>query len=355
MGKLCRHDTIRLRPLILAALGLWLMCAGGCAFLPFALTTTASLAMPQTASLAMTGVKSAYTTASIASDERDVNTIMRDNMLSLKTKSALVATQGAGEVHVYAYNGDVFAVGTVDSELDRDRVIRNLQAVKGVGKVKGHIRLNDPDNPGMHDADLALGNRVRMSLARYLLHKNAGVDVQAVQGDVCLMGVVGTYAEALDLIQYVESISGARALSLLAIRDQYAYGRPQTNRLYLLNPDDDTGQAPRGLSLLDPTLRDDDPPLPKTPISLAAAPEPTAKPLPAAPPTVNKARLNIHNRLAAFAKHEKNAQARAELMELARQVAQDRDLSISDRLSVAAAQAQNPHAKARIQALLAMF
>jgi len=351
MGNACRISML-LRPVLMAAFGLWLLCAGGCAFLPFALTTTASFAMPQSASLAMTGVKSAYTGASIASDERDMNTIVRDNMLTLKSKSALVATRGAEDVHVYAYNGDVFAVGVVDSESDRDRVIRALQAVKGVAQVKGHIRLSDPETPNMRLADAALGNRVRMSLARYLLHKNAGVEVEAVQGDVCLIGVVGTYAEALDLIQYVESISGARALSLLAIRDEYAYGRAQINRLYLLEPESAAPDNTRGL-----TLQDADSPLPSGPVVAAAPAAPQiAAAQPAAPqPVVNKARLHIRNRLAAFAKRESSPEARAELLALAEQVAQDRDLSISDRLSVAAAQARSPHAKARIQALLAMF
>jgi osmotically-inducible protein OsmY len=347
MGNTCRLPAL-LRPLLLAAFGLWLFCAGGCALLPFALTTTASFAMPQTASFAMTGVKSAYTTASLASDERDMNTILRDNMLSLKSKSTLVATRGAEDVHVYAYNGDVFAVGVVDSESERDRIIRALQAVKGVNKVKGHIRLSDPENPGMRQADAALGSRVRMSLSRYLLHKNAGVDVEAVQGDLCLMGVVGTYAEALDLIQYVESISGARALSMLAIRDEYAFGRTQTNHLYQLRPeaDDASGLSPQN----------DDPPLPKGPV-LASAPAPQqgAQEQPAVRATWNKARLHIHNRLATFAKREASPEARAELLALAEQVAQDRDLSISDRLSVAAAQAKHQHSRAKIQSLLAMF
>lgn len=349
MGNACRTTSL-LRPVMLAALGLWLFCAGGCALLPLALTTTASFAMPQSASLAMTGVKSAYTTATLASDERDMNTIVRDNMLTLKSKSALLTAQGAGEVHVYAYNGDVFAVGVVETELDRDRVIRTLQAVQGVNKVKGHIRLSDPENPGMRLADAALENRVRLSLGRYLLHKNSGVDVEAVQGDLCLMGVVGTHAEALDLIQYVESVSGARALSLLAIRDEYAYGRSQINRLYLLEPEDAEASESRGLS-----LQPEAPALPKGPV-LAAAPAaaPEQEP-PAVRATWNKARLSIHNRLTAFAKREQNPEARAELLALAKQVAQDRDLSISDRLSVAAAQAKHQHSKAKIQSLLAMF
>lgn len=335
----------------MAALGLWLFCAGGCAFLPFALTTASSFAMPQTASLAMTGVKSAYTTATLASDERDMNTILRDNMLTLKSKSSLLTAQGADEVHVYAYNGDVFAVGVVETELDRDRVIRTLQSVKGVNKVKGHIRLSDPEYPGMRQADAALENRVRMSLSRYLLHKNAGVDVEAVQGDLCLMGVVGTYAEALDLIQYVESVSGARALSLLAIRDEYAYGRSQTNRLYLLEPDaaEDAENA-RGLS-----LHNEAPALPRGPVLAAAPAAVRDQEPPAVRATWNKARLHIHNRLTALAKREASPEARAELLALAAQVAQDRDLSISDRLSVAAAQAKHQHSKAKIQSLLAMF
>lgn len=119
-----------LRPAILAALGLWLFCAGGCAMLPFALTTTASLAMPQNASLAMSGVKGAYNTAYLASDERDINTIVRDNVLTLKAKSALLTAKGSGDVQVLALNGDLFAVGTVNSLEERDGIIRAMQQVQ---------------------------------------------------------------------------------------------------------------------------------------------------------------------------------------------------------------------------------
>lgn len=356
MGTTCRHTTPRnrrvLRACILAALGLWVFCAGGCAMLPFTITTAASFAMPQTASLAMTGVKGAYNTAMLVSDERDINTIMRDNMLSLKAKSALLTAQGSGDVHAYAYNGDVFAVGVVESEADRQRVVRAMQNVKGVAAIKGHIRLRELDAPASHLADTSLENRARLALSRHLLHKNAGVEVQAVQGELCLMGVVGTHAEALDLIQYVETTSGARARSLLAIRDEYATGRNQTNRLYLLEPTE--ASAPRGLSLQDAPSA-----LPSAPVLLAKTASPAPKLAQAESPatgrTWNKARAHMQQRLTTLAKRTANPQARTELLTLAAQVAQDRDLSIADRLSVAAAQATQQQAKVKIQALLAMY
>ena len=352
-----------LRAALMAAFGLWLFCAGGCAMLPFAITTTAGLAMPQNASLAMSSVKGVYNTAYLASDERDMNTIMRDNMLSLKAQSAMLTAQGSADVQVHAYNGEIFAVGVVDTQADRDRVIRAMQNVKGVGAIKGYIRLRDNETPINRVADSGLESRARMALSRHVLHKNAGVEIQAVDGQLCLMGVVGTHAEALDIIQYVETVTGKPALSLLAIRDEYATGHTQTNRLYLLQPGED---APRG-----PTLHDDPQPLPSAPIHYAqgasvAAPSyraavslaPAARPHIAsnAPNTsANKARAHVQLRLTTMAKGEANPVARAELLNLAAQVAQDRNLSIADRLSVAADSATQQQAKVKIQALLALF
>jgi len=342
-----------LRPAILAALGLWLFCAGGCAMLPFAVTTTASLAMPQNASLAMSGVKGAYNTAYLASDERDMNTIVRDNMLTLKAKSALITAKDSGDVQVLALNGDIFVVGTVSSLAGRDGIIRAMQQVQGAGAVKGHLRLRDPELTPIAVSDDSLENRARMALSRHLLHKNNGVEVQAVEGEVCLMGVVGTHAEALDLIQYVESVTGARVLSLLAIRNEYATGRTETNRLYLLEPSDVI--APRGLTLADETQH-----LPRTPVVLTKTAHPTpekrlAESHPASAPAHNKARAYIQQKLITLAKRELNLKARAELLSTAAQVAQDRDLSIADRLSVAAAQATQQQAKVKIEALLALY
>lgn len=250
-----------LRPAILAALGLWLFCAGGCAMLPFAISG-ASLAMPQNASLAVSGVKGAYSAASIATDERDVNTIVRDNMLTLKAKSALLAVNGAEDVQVIALKGDLFAVGTVNTTAQRDEIIRSLRQVQGAREVKGHLPLRDPEAASTMSADANLENRARMALSRHLLHKNSGVEVQAVEGELCLMGVVGTHAEALDIIQYLESVTGARALSLMAIRDEYATGRTETNRLYLLEAS--TSPAPQALALA--AASTEAPPLPRAPI-----------------------------------------------------------------------------------------
>lgn len=389
-----------LRPALLAALGLWLFCAGGCAILPFAITTGASFAMPPTASLAMSGVKGAYNTAVIASDERDVNTILRDNMLTLKAQSALMSANGGSDVEVVALNGDIFAVGTVESLAERDEIILAMQQIEGVGEVKGHLRLRDPESATSLSADNSLENQASMALSRHLLHKNSDVEVQAVEGELCLMGVVGTHAEALDLIQYIESVTRARVRSLLAIRNEYATGRSETNQLYKLAHSGESDQR---------TLvqHREELPLPNLPILpaqiqlsqtqraersaqaaaqirlrtaaaqsksvtahaaiarshsiavatprivQASAPSTTH---PAAPaPTWNKARAHMQQKLIGLAKAVQSPQAKAELLTLADNVAHDTDVSISDRLAVAAAQAMHTQSKAHIEKLLALY
>lgn len=359
-----------LRPALLAALGLWLFCAGGCAMLPFAISG-ASLAMPQNASLAVSGVKGVYNTGYLASDERDMNTIVRDNMLTLKAKSALLTVKGADDVQVLALKGDLFAVGTVKNTAERDEIIRAMRQVQGAGSIKGHLPLRDPEIAPTLSADASLENRARMALSRHLLHKNSGVEVQAVEGEICLMGVVGTHAEALDLIQYIEAVTGARTISLLAIRNEYATGRTETNRLYLLEPSD--APASQGLSLY--PNAPEAPPLPRAPIALGKTVHPpTALQAHASPATAllapvrlsaapahapaiaaNPARAHMQQKLTALAKREQNPQARAELLTLASQIAQDRDVSIADRLSVAAAQATQHQAKTKIEALLSLY
>ncbi|SNR88378.1 Osmotically-inducible protein OsmY, contains BON domain [Humidesulfovibrio mexicanus] len=373
------------RPAMLALLGLWLFCAGGCALVPFAITTTASFAMPQAASLAMSGVKSAYNGAVIASDERDMNTILRDNVLTLKAQSALAEAKAPDDVEALALNGDIFVVGTVASTEERGRIIAALQTVDGVDEVKGHLPLRDPDAVAPSGADTLLENRTRLALSRHLLHKNAGVAVEAVGGDLCLMGVVGSHAEALDLIQYVESMTGARAISLLAIRNEYASGRVETNGLYLLSPPTaaplDAG--PAGAAAQDSAHDADYLPLPDAPVVLQAAAPAVGQTLehalrtapvvaaathvlPARPriapahthaaaPAVNKVRAHMQQKLITLAKREHNQLARAELLALADQVAQDRDVSISDRLSVAAEQATQTQSKAQIEKILELY
>lgn len=338
------------RPLVLLLLGLWLFCAGGCAMLPFALSTTASFAAPRVASLAFSGVKHAYQGAQLAADERDMNTVLRDNMLTMKAKSSLLTEQSAADVNVYAYNGDIFAVGVVENEAQRNHVIRTLQGVKGVDEIKGVLRLQDLENPTAGLKDNFLENNTRLALSRYVLHKNAGVEISAVQGELCLLGVVGTHAEALDLIQYVESVSGTRAVSLLAIRDEYATGKLENNARYLLAPSPEHAPAHpagRGHIAAAESSR-----LPAHPV---LAHQLKAEARPAEPVVWNKARLRLGERLQTMAKGIQNPTAKAELLTLAGQVTTDRDLSITDRLSVAAAQATNQHARLKIQSLLALY
>jgi osmotically-inducible protein OsmY len=339
-----------LHALLLGLLGLALFGSGGCAMLPFALTTASSFALPQTASLAMSGIKGAYQGAHLAADERDMNTIVRDNMLTMKAKSSLLTEQSASDVHVYAYNSDIFAVGVVDNEEKRDHVIRVLQSVKGVDEVKGVLRMRDLENPYEGLKDDFLEKSTRMALGRYLLHKNAGIEISAVQGELCLVGVVGTHAEALDLIQYVESVSGARAMSLLAIRDEYASGRNENNSRYLLTANAEHATAhttePAHLAAKD-TGR-----LPNTPVLARSL---KAEHRPAEPVVWNKARLRLGAQLQALAKNIHHPTAKAELLTLAGQVTTDRDLSITDRLAVAAEQATNQHARLKIKSLLALY
>ena len=334
-----------LRAWLLCVLGLTLFCTGGCAMLPLALTTTASFAVPKTASLAFTGVKKIYETAQLAADERDMNTIVRDNMLTLKAKSALLTERSAADVHVYAYNGDIFAVGIVDNEAQRNQVIRTLQGVKGVDEVKGVLRMRDLEHPYAGLKDNYLETTTRMALSRYVLHKNSGIEINAVQGELCLGGVVGTYAEALDLIQYVESVSGTRALSLLAIRDEYATGKRELNERYLLKLDPEHA-PPRLLAEAEPSR------LPAAPVISRSL---KAEARHAEPVVWNKARVRLGAQLHAAAKNLKNPTGKAELLTLAQQVTTDQGLSIADRLSVAAVQATNPHARLKIQSLLALY
>ena len=80
-----------------------------------------------------------------------------------------------------------------------------------------------------------------------------------------------------------------------------------------------------------------------------------AKAQPAEPAVWNKARVRLGAQLQTAARQLKNPTAKAELMTLAMQVTTDRDLSITDRLSVAAAQATSQHSRHKIQSLLALY
>jgi len=266
----------------------------------------------------------------------------------VNAKGALLTVPGSSDLYVHAYGGDIFLVGVAPDDEARDQAILAMRKVTGVDEVKGLVHLREEADPTQVLRDGYLENVAQLSLARYVLHKNSGVDIKAVHGELCIIGVVGTPAEALDLIQYVETTTGAHARSLLVIHDTSGPGRMETNQHYLLATREEMfrPQATVPQLAMGPTSG-----LPEPPRIAQVQDDDTETPAQRA--LWQKARIKCKERIQALARQEGNLQARTELLSLANQVVADQDLSLSDRLSVAAAQAQTPGARAKIKILLA--
>ena len=82
----------------------------GCAVIPALITTGASFAVPQTASMVITAASTVHKTALFAADERNAGDMLADKFLSFQAQAVLM-TEPQVDMEASSYNGDIYLVG----------------------------------------------------------------------------------------------------------------------------------------------------------------------------------------------------------------------------------------------------
>ncbi len=317
------------------------LLSGGCAVIPALITTGASFAVPQTVSLAVTAVGTAHKTVLIAADERNLDDMISDKMLTIQAQALLLTETGAS-MDATCLNGDIYLVGEYATPADRNSVIEGLQTLKGVNSVKGVIKqmptsLTALVAPAITDKHAE--TIIESGLLVELHVKSANVDVEVVQGEAVIVGVVWDKAEADTVTGIVKSLRPksshpVKVTSLLAFQDAYEAGRTQENSLFALltqkqilaaaGPAEKPFLPTRGAESESPHVA-----------------EQTVKPsiddlyaryaFPERSPW-QQARRRIKHRILTMAKNETDPRARKELITLSTRILKDKKISIEDRL-----------------------
>jgi len=312
--------------------------AGGCAVVPALVTTGASFAAPQVASVAISAASTVHKTVLIAADERNVDDMVSDKVTTILAQASLLGESGA-DVDAQCLNGDIYVVGEYATPADRDAIVASLQRIDGVKSVKGVLRPM-PDSlaamvePAVSDKHAEMV--IEAGLIKELNIKSANVDVEVVQGEAVITGVVENDAEADAVVALVERLRPrtshqVKVTSLLAVQDDYERGDRQANDAFVLLTEQQmlaAAKAPVTAALAEPapdaaqSLVDQRP-------SLADL---ASERIPARPTPWQQARLKMKRRIVEMAKAESDPLVKRRLITLSTRVLKDKNTSIEARL-----------------------
>ncbi len=341
--------------LVIITLILTASMSGGCAVIPALVTTGASMAVPQTASLAITAAGTVHKTVLVAADERQLDEMISDKMTTIQAQAVLMAEPGT-DMEATCLNGDLYVVGEYATPSDRDNVIEELQRINGVKSVKGVLK-QMPTNfvalvePTINDHHAE--TVIESGLIAKLHIKSANVDVEVVQGEAFIMGVVKTSDEAEAIVKLVEELrpqtsKPVTVTSLLAVQDAYDADLPQANDMFALLTSAQILAAANTAEQAEPTSE-------TAPVVVADKPsmdelltvyEPTE------PSPWQKARLRMKHRILDLAKAETDPTAKKELITLSTRVLKDTTMSIEHRLVRTQHQTNNLAVKVHMDLLL---
>ncbi|MBI9080902.1 MAG: BON domain-containing protein [Pseudodesulfovibrio sp.] len=329
--------------IVIIAIMLFALFSGGCAVVPVLLTSGASFAVPQTVSLAITAAGTVHKTVLIAADERNASDMLSDKMLTIQAQALLLDESGT-DIDASCLNGDMYLVGEYVTLADRDHAIEELQTLKGVKSVKGVLKPMPTSLAAMVEpaiTDKHAETVIESGLLAALHIKSANVDVEVVQGEAFIVGVVKDKAEADAVVDIVKGLrpksdNPVRITSLLAFQEAYEADVAQENAVFVLLTRDQVRIAAAQVAkpvvavwVAETEFVDA--------VPLVAQHKPELADLYAIYVTPEKsswqkARFGMKRRIASLASEEIDPCARKELITLSTMVFKDRHLSIEDRL-----------------------
>ncbi|MEF2230450.1 MAG: BON domain-containing protein [Pseudodesulfovibrio sp.] len=141
-----------------------------------------------------------------ARDERSVADQTIDKKISLTIKANLADHDAklALKVHVYCFLRQVFLVGALDNAAYRAFAVMTAGGVENVQKVTPYFV--DESDTTVDDAEIAV--RVRAALIAEKALSSTQVETETMGGEVVLLGMVRTQADARLAIQTALSIKG---------------------------------------------------------------------------------------------------------------------------------------------------
>ena len=158
----------------------------------------------------------------VAVDERNVKTIAADGKIKASIVSGFVGDDLVKILYIstYCYSGHVYLIGEYDQETQRDRVVTIAKGIKGVRSVTPYLLAKRKgDLCGMTD-NLSVLTKVKAKLIGDKTIHSTNIDVEVVQCQVVLLGIVETRNEIEKAVTHAGAVEGVRKVKsfLKAVR-----------------------------------------------------------------------------------------------------------------------------------------
>jgi len=148
-------------------------------------------------------------------DERSVGDQAIDKQISLTIKGKLADNDGsmALKVHVYCFLRHVYLIGAIDDTAFRSFAVKTAKATEDVKKVTRYF-VKETDTTS---ADLEIAAKVRAALIADGDLSATQVETEVANGEVILIGMVRSKADAKLAIKVAKGVEGVRKVTTFLI------------------------------------------------------------------------------------------------------------------------------------------
>ncbi|MDH5298543.1 MAG: BON domain-containing protein [Desulfobulbaceae bacterium] len=155
---------------------------------------------------------SGCTVYSAAVDERNVKTIASDTKLKLTIEKRFVEddTVKALNISAFVYDSNAFLTGEYGTDAERRQAIKIAGQVEGVKSVTPYLLAKKNGDPcGLTD-NVTLASKVKTALIKDKELWAPNINVEAVQCNIVLLGIVGSKFQVGKAIAHAKAVEGVR-------------------------------------------------------------------------------------------------------------------------------------------------
>jgi hyperosmotically inducible protein len=211
----------RLKLLVVASIIFFLP---GCAMVPFGIGLIPGA--PAYVSSIIGGGQSMYETAV---DERTTEQQMLDAIVAGHAQAELYKNKDirADQINTYCYFGKLYLVGEYDSQAQLRTIYECVDKVEGKRQVISRLYLRDPNGENDFFSDQAMYAELRTQLMADFEVTSTPVEVQIVQGDIILLGVIHDKRERDRIMAHAMSMDGVNRVVSYLYHQENAGPEPQ--------------------------------------------------------------------------------------------------------------------------------
>ncbi len=146
-----------------------------------------------------------------ATDQRSINTMLDDSLISSTIKTKMISDEfvKARHIDVDVLNGVVFLIGVVESSSQRRMAADIARGVEGVRRVENQLLIGKTNTEQVLN-DTILTSKIRTELIKEPDIRSTNIDIDTYNNIVTLTGIVSSQSEKDRVLYTVQKVSGNR-------------------------------------------------------------------------------------------------------------------------------------------------